>query len=328
MQIIPVKQNVQALNVSKLVIAGKKELVNEGGCMKLPPLLKGEWMDYNINFPNLHIYLEHVGKTIMIGNFPIAYYGIIIALGMLAGIGIACWMAKKTGQNPDTYFDLAIVAIVCSVIGARIYFVAFRWELYKDDLLSIFNTRQGGLAIYGGVIAAIITTFVFSKVKKIKFGLLCDTAGLGLVLGQIIGRWGNFFNREAFGGYTDGLFAMQLPLSAVRSSDCTEAHLANIVQVDGISYIQVHPTFLYESLWNLVLLIILIAFTKHKKFDGEVFLLYLFGYGIGRFWIEGLRTDQLLLPVVNYPVSQVVAVVMASVAIVWIVVGEIRARKQ
>ena len=92
--------------------------------MKLPPLLKGEWMDYNINFPNLHIYLEHVGKTIMIGNFPIAYYGIIIALGMLAGIGIACWMAKKTGQNPDTYFDLAILAIVCSVIGARIYFVA------------------------------------------------------------------------------------------------------------------------------------------------------------------------------------------------------------
>ena len=153
-------------------------------------------MDYNINFPHLHIYLEHVGKNVMIGNFSIAYYGMIIALGMLAGIGIACLAAKKTGQNPDTYFDLAIVAIICSVIGARLYYVIFRWDLYKDDLLSVFNIRQGGLAIYGGVIAAIITTFIFAKVKKIKFGLLCDTAGLGLVLGQIIGRWGNFFNRS------------------------------------------------------------------------------------------------------------------------------------
>ena len=285
-------------------------------------------MDYNINFPHLHIYLEHVGKNIMIGNFSIAYYGIIIALGMLAGIGIACIVAKKTGQNPDTYFDLAIVAIICSVIGARIYYVIFRWDLYKDDLLSVFNIRQGGLAIYGGVIAAIITTFIFAKVKKIKFGLLCDTAGLGLVLGQIIGRWGNFFNREAFGGYSDGLFAMQLPLSAVRSSDCTPELLQNVVEVDGISYIQVHPTFLYESLWNLGLLILLLIFFKHKKFDGEVFLWYLFGYGIGRFWIEGLRTDQLLIPVVNYPVSQLVAIVLVVVSLVWVIVGERKARKQ
>ncbi len=264
----------------------------------------------------------------MIGNFSIAYYGMIIALGMLAGIGIACLAAKKTGQNPDTYFDLAIVAIICSVIGARIYYVIFRWDLYKDDLLSVFNIRQGGLAIYGGVIAAIITTFIFAKVKKIKFGLLCDTAGLGLVLGQIIGRWGNFFNREAFGGYCDGLFAMQLPLSAVRSSDCTQELLQNVVEVDGISYIQVHPTFLYESLWNLGLLILLIIFFKHKKFDGEVFLWYLFGYGIGRFWIEGLRTDQLLLPVVNYPVSQLVAILLVVISLVWVIVGEVRARKQ
>lgn len=285
-------------------------------------------MDYNINFPHLHIYLEHVGKNVMIGNFSIAYYGMIIALGMLAGISIACLAAKKTGQNPDTYFDLAVVAIICSVIGARIYYVIFRWDLYKDDLLSVFNIRQGGLAIYGGVIAAIITTFIFAKVKKIKFGLLCDTAGLGLVLGQIIGRWGNFFNREAFGGYCDGLFAMQLPLSAVRSSDCTQELLQNVVEVDGISYIQVHPTFLYESLWNLGLLILLIIFFKHKKFDGEVFLWYLFGYGIGRFWIEGLRTDQLLLPVVNYPVSQLVAILLVVISLVWVIVGEVRARKQ
>ena len=121
-------------------------------------------MDYNINFPHLHIYLNHVGKNIMIGNFSIAYYGIVIAIGMLAGLGIACWMAKRTGQDTDTYFDLALIAIICSVIGARIYYVVFRWDLYKNDLLSIFNLRQGGLAIYGGVIAAPVAKEIFENV--------------------------------------------------------------------------------------------------------------------------------------------------------------------
>lgn len=284
--------------------------------------------DYSINFPHLHIYLHHVGKNIMIGNFSVAYYGIVIAIGMLAGLGIACWMAKRTGQKTDTYFDLALVAIICSVIGARVYYVIFRWDLYKDDLLSVFNLRQGGLAIYGGVIAAIITVFVFSRVRKLSMGLLCDTAGLGLVLGQVIGRWGNFFNREAFGGYTDGLFAMQLPLSAVRSSDVTDSLLQHVVEVNGISYIQVHPTFLYESLWNLILLILLILFTRHKRFDGEVFLLYLAGYGIGRFWIESLRTDQLLLPVIGYPVSMALAALLVIVSVSWIIIWHIRRHKK
>jgi phosphatidylglycerol:prolipoprotein diacylglycerol transferase len=288
---------------------------------------KGDFrVDYNINFPNLHIYLEHVGKNINIGGFSIAFYGIVIAFGMLAGLGISCRQAKKTGQNPDTYFDLAIIAIICSLIGARIYYVIFRWDLYKGDILSILNIRQGGLAIYGGVIAAVITTFVFSRVRKIPFGRLCDTAGLGLILGQVIGRWGNFFNREAFGGYTDNLLAMQLPVSAVRSSDLTEELLSHTTTINGVTYIQVHPTFLYESLWNLLLLILLLLFFNKRKFEGEVFLWYLLGYGIGRFWIEALRTDQLLIPGTAYPVSRAVAAVCAVTAAVWITAGRWKKR--
>ena len=277
-------------------------------------------MNMNINFPHLHIFLEHVGKTIYIGDFKIAYYGLTLAFAMLMGLVVATRMAKRTGQNEEDYVDLAIIAIICSLIGARIYYVVFAWDLYKDNLLQIFNLRQGGLAIYGGVIAAIITTFCFCKKKKLRFPLVCDTAGLGLVTGQIIGRWGNFFNRECFGEYTDGLLAMQLPVNAVRQSEITESIAAHILTIDGVEYIQVHPTFLYESLWNLALLLFLIWYTRRKRFDGEVFLMYLCGYGIGRFWVESLRTDQLLLPVIGVPVSMVVAAVMAVTAVIWIAV--------
>lgn len=273
-------------------------------------------MTTNINFPNLGIHLENVGKTVTVFGFEIAYYGIIIGIGVLAGILMAAFLAKKTGQDPDTYYDLALYAVVLSVIGARIYYVIFSWDSYKDDLLSIFNIRQGGLAIYGGVIAAIITVAVYGKIKKIPFGLLADTAGPGLILGQIIGRWGNFFNREAFGDYTDNLFAMQLPENAVRSSDLTGTMIENAEIIDGIRYIQVHPTFLYESLWNIGVLILMLLWIKHKKFDGQVFLIYLFGYGVGRFWIEGLRTDSLMFFGTGLRVSQMLAIVLAVSAIV------------
>ncbi len=279
-------------------------------------------MNMNINFPHLNIYLEHVGNSFTIFGISIAYYGVIIAIGMLAGILMATYEAKRTGQNPEDYFDLAIVAIIFSIIGARAYYVIFSWDKYKDNLLNIFRLRQGGLAIYGGVIAAIITTLVFAKIKNLSFPKLADTAGLGLILGQIIGRWGNFFNREAFGGYTDGLLAMQIPVDAVRdSSDITAEMLEHIVEVGEISYIQVHPTFLYESLWNLAVLGILLIVRHHKKFEGEVFLLYLIGYGIGRFWIEALRTDQLLIPSTTIAVSQVLAAVLVVVSAVILLVS-------
>lgn len=277
-------------------------------------------MNMSINFPNLHIYLEHVGKSIHIGNFEIAFYGMTLAFAMLVGLWVACLEAKRSGQKQDDYVDLAIIAIVCSLIGARIYYVVFAWDNYKNDLIQIFNFRQGGLAIYGAVIAAILTTFLFCKKRGMKFALVCDTAGLGLITGQIIGRWGNFFNRECFGGYTDNLLAMQLPVNAVRQNEITESIAAHILTIDGVDYIQVHPTFLYESLWNLALLIFLIWYIRRKKFDGEVFLLYLFGYGVGRFWVESLRTDQLLIPGLGIPVSMVVGAVMVVVSAVWIIV--------
>lgn len=277
-------------------------------------------MDMEINFPNLGIYLDHVGKNISIFGFSIAYYGIVIVTGMMIAIWIAQREAKRTGQNPEQYLDFAMIGIAAGILGARIYYVIFAWDYYKDDLLSIFNIRQGGLAIYGGIIGACIAVVIYSRKKKQNFSLLMDTASMSIVFGQIMGRWGNFFNREAFGDYTNNLFAMQLPVSAVRANEITQKMWDHVVTVNGVEYIQVHPTFLYESLWNVGVLLFLFWFRKRKKFNGEVFLMYLIGYGLGRIWIEGLRTDQLLLPVVGLPVSQLLSgclVVGCTILVVW-----------
>ena len=277
-------------------------------------------MDMEINFPNLGIYLDHVGKNISIFGFSIAYYGIVIVTGMMIAIWIAQREAKRTGQNPEQYLDLAMIGIAAGILGARIYYAIFAWDYYKDDLLSIFNIRQGGLAIYGGIIGACIAVVIYSRKKKQNFSLLMDTASMSIVFGQIMGRWGNFFNREAFGDYTNNLFAMQLPVSAVRANEITQKMWDHVVTVNGVEYIQVHPTFLYESLWNVGVLLFLFWFRKRKKFNGEVFLMYLIGYGLGRIWIEGLRTDQLLLPVVGLPVSQLLSgclVVGCTILVVW-----------
>lgn len=278
-------------------------------------------MHTSIEFPNIGIHLDNVGKTVTVFGFDIAYYGIVIGIGMLAGIAMAMMEAKRTNQNQEDYIDIAIFGIIFGIIGARIYYVVFAWDMYKDNLLEIFNTRHGGLAIYGGVIAAVITVFVVARVKKLPVALLLDTGCFGLITGQMIGRWGNFFNREAFGDYTDNLLAMQIPLDAVRSSDVSENIRGHIDVIDGVSYIQVHPTFLYESLWCLMVLVILLLYRTHKKFNGELFLMYLAGYGAGRVWIEGLRTDQLWFPGTEIPVSQVLAGVLVVVAVVLIVCG-------
>ena len=269
--------------------------------------------DMDIAFPNLGIYLRNVPKTIMIGNFGIALYGIVIAIGMILGLTMSARIAKKTGQDPDVIWDLAAPLIIFSILGARIYYVIFMWDFYKDDPIQILNIRGGGLAIYGGIIAGVITLYIYCKVKKQKFPLVLDTVMYGLLVGQILGRWGNFFNREVFGEYTDSLLAMRIPVSMVRERDISPLIAAHMTE--GTNYIQVHPTFLYEGMWNLAVLVFLLLYLEHKKFDGEIALFYFAGYGIGRALIESIRTDQLYITGTKIPVSMVLGIVMAVSAI-------------
>ncbi|MCC8139372.1 MAG: prolipoprotein diacylglyceryl transferase [Lachnospiraceae bacterium] len=283
-------------------------------------------MNMSINFPNLGIYLNNVGKSVSVFGFEIAYYGIIIGCAILLGLTLAEREAKRTGQDTDSYIDMVIIGVIAGVACARAYYVIFSWDNYKDNLLSILNLRQGGLAIYGGVIGAIISIYIYCRVKKYNFGLRLDTTCLGLVAGQILGRWGNFFNREAFGGYTDNLLAMQLPVSAVRAHEITEEMWANVQVIAGEQFIQVHPTFLYESLWNVGVICFLYWYRKKKRFDGEVFCFYLLGYGLGRVWIEGLRTDQLTIGSTGIPISQLLAAVMIVGSAILIILGRRRAK--
>ena len=268
----------------------------------------------DIRFVHLGITIEHLKSSISVFGFRIAFYGIIIGIGMLAGIWIAQSDAKRRGQDPELYLDFALYAIICSIIGARIYYVLFEWDYYKENLLQIFNLRAGGLAIYGGVIAGAITMILYTRAKKVSFFSMADTGVLGLVTGQIIGRWGNFFNCEAFGGYTDSLLAMRIKLSLVNDNMLNADVLSHKIVENGVEFIQVHPTFLYESCWNLCLLLFMLWFRKHKQYDGQMLWIYLCGYGLGRFWIESLRTDQLILFGTGLPVSQALSLVLILAA--------------
>ena len=266
-------------------------------------------------FPNLGIKIKELNNVAFtVFGLNVYWYGVIIGLGIIISLALAVKEAKRTGQNPDNYMDFTMIAIVICVICARLYYVIFSWDYYSQHLNEIFATRNGGLAIYGGIIGGIATAIVYTKVKKLNFWLFADTTAPSLLLGQIIGRWGNFFNREAFGGYTDGLFAMRYMKEQV--SHIPQSVLDNIINVNGVQYIQVQPTFLYESLWNLVVFAILMILKRRKKFDGEIFGLYLLGYGLGRVWIEGLRTDQLILGNTGIPVSQLLSAIIIIISIV------------
>jgi 16S rRNA (cytosine1402-N4)-methyltransferase/phosphatidylglycerol:prolipoprotein diacylglycerol transferase len=219
-------------------------------------------------------------------GIAIRWYGILLSTGIMAGILLAYNEAKRLGYDPEYIIDLSLWCIPSAVIGARLYYVIFEWEYYNGDIMKIINIREGGLAIHGALIAAVLTGYIFTKVKKISFGGTADIVAPGIILGQAIGRWGNYVNAEAHGGPTD------LPWG---------------ILVDGV---RVHPTFLYESLWNIGVFIFLIIYRKKKKVDGEIFLLYGILYSAGRFWIEGLRTDSLMY--MGMRTAQIISVVIIA----------------
>lgn len=279
-----------------------------------------------ISFPNLGIEIEKLKNTFSVFGVDIAFYGLIIGIGVMLGAVISFREAKKTGQKVDDYIDLALFGVIFSIIGARIYYVVFQWDYYKNHLDEIIRIDKGGLAIYGGIIAAVITCYIVSRVKKMSFWQMADTGCLGLITGQIIGRWGNFFNREAFGGDTNGLFAMRID---TWDTDVAVRVPEAVTYIDDANrYIQVQPTFLYESVGNLLVLILMMIFKKHKKYQGEVFLWYIFGYGIVRSVVEGMRTDQLLMPLTGLPVSQVLSIILVALSGTVLIYNRIRMKKK
>ncbi len=269
----------------------------------------------DIYFPHLNIHIENLDRVAFSPfGFNIYWYGIFFATGAILGILLALREAKRTGQSTDMYSDFAFISIISGICCARLYYLIF----HGDSILEFFKFRDGGLAIYGGIIGGVLAALIFSHIKKIRLLTLGDTCILGVLTGQIFGRWGNFFNREAFGRYTDSLFAMALKTDtvgslAVKGNEAVYMDKAvyPITVFGGMDYIQVHPTFLYECVWNIMLFILLFSMRKHKKFEGQLVAMYCIGYGVGRFFIESLRTDQLMLGPV--PVSMIVSAVLVAV---------------
>jgi prolipoprotein diacylglyceryl transferase len=235
-------------------------------------------------------------------GLSIRWYGILMALSMLLGCLLTIRLATKKGYKDDSIYDLLLVVLICSVIGARLYYVVFNWGYYGANPSQILNFRGGGMAIHGGVIFGVLSGYIFSRIKKLNFFELVDLAAPGLILGQAIGRWGNFMNGEAHGGPTD------LPWA---------------IMVDGVG---VHPTFFYESMWNLMVFAFLLWYLKRRKFNGEGFLFYGILYSIGRFFIEGMRTDSLMLG--SLRMAQVISVVIIIVFLGIIVMTRIRQSKE
>ena len=245
-------------------------------------------MYYDISFPELGLSFNPSRVALSIGSKAIYWYGIIIAVGFLLAVIYAIKRSEQFGLTQDNIIDMLICAVPSAVVCARLYYCIFRWDLYRDNPISMLYVWEGGLAIYGGVIGAVLAVIIFTKVTKIRTAAMLDVGGLGLMIGQSIGRWGNFINREAHGGLTDSFLRMGL--------------------TDGAgATVYVHPTFLYESLWNILGFVILHFYSKRRRYDGQIFVMYLGWYGLGRMFIEGLRTDSLYLGSTNLRVSQLLA---------------------
>ena len=256
------------------------------------------------------ISIDRVAFTVPGLNFTVYWYGLLIGIGMLLAIIYGFKKMRSCGIDPDRATDSVISGIIGAIIGARLYYIVFNTEGMK--LTDFFKIRDGGLAIYGGLIGAILVGGIVTKLRGLRLSAMLDVTAPCFLIGQCIGRWGNFFNQEAFGANTDKAWGMLSWKTAAYISD----HYDTLTDVDAFK--PIHPCFLYESLWCMLGFVLLHLYFKHRKFDGEIFIMYTFWYGLGRFFIEGLRTDSLYLGQIR--VSQLVAgtCVVASV-ILWIV---------
>ncbi len=269
-------------------------------------------MQADVIFPHLGIAFQDVPRVAFnLFGLPIYCYGITMVSGVLAAVLLCDYLSEKQGMGKQLFTDYIFFGIIGSLIFARAYYVIFSWDYYKNNLDKIFAFREGGIAMFGTIIGGIITCVLFCKFRKLKLRQFLDVIVCGVSIGQFIGRFGNFFNREAFGTYTDNIFAMQYLASKVYDIPPDMP----LITVNNAQYIQVHPTFLYEAVWDLGLLFILLAFHKRKRYDGQVFLLYFIGYGFGRFFIESLRTDALLVYNTNIRISQVTAAVIFLIGV-------------
>lgn len=267
-----------------------------------------------VSFPGLNLDFEMSREAFNVFGIPIYWYGIIIAFAFLAAVLLGLRSCKKYGLEPDNILDLVLFAAPAAIIGARLYYVIFSWDQYKDNLIDILKIRDGGLAIYGGVIAAMLVAWLYARKKKISPLHLVDFGVPYLALGQAIGRWGNFVNQEAFGAPTTLPWRM--------NGAVADSYLSSLPEALDLSKWGVHPAFLYESLWNFALFFFLIWLRKKKKLEGEVLFVYLIGYGIGRFMIEGLRTDSLYLG--SFRVSQLLSALLAVSFVLLFILRRVR----
>lgn len=277
-----------------------------------------------VAFPALGLEFTLKRVALSIGSLSVTWYGILITLGIILAMVFATTQAKKFGVISDKLIDVALFGVVGGILGARLYYVAFSWDSYKNDLASIFKTWEGGLAIYGGLIGAILVGVVVVKANKMKLLPTLDIASLGFLIGQSIGRWGNFVNVEAFGSNTTLPWGMTSARITSYLSDASNIEALNKLGVTVDATAPVHPCFLYESLWCALGFVVLFLYSKHRKFDGEIFLMYTAWYGLGRSVIEGLRTDSLLIGSIR--VSQLLAILLVVVAIVILI--SVRSKKK
>lgn len=272
-----------------------------------------------VSFPGLGLEFQVNRVAFQIGSMPIYWYGILIALGFILAILYVLKRAKGFGVDSDRMLDVIMGGAIGGIIGARLYFVAFKWEDYSKNLALIFDTRSGGMAIYGGVIFGFLAGYLMCKWRKVKFLPGADLVANAFLLGQGIGRWGNFINIEAFGSNTSLPWGMSSPVIV----DYLSAHEAELEAI-GMNIdpnMPVHPTFLYESLWCLLGFVLIGLYAKHRRFDGELILFYAVWYGSERMVVEGLRTDSLLIPGTTVRVSQILATLLVvAAAAIWITI--------